>query len=340
MTNQMPARPVSSSIRVRAPGRLHLGFLDLNGGLGRRFGSLGLAIDQPATEIIVRRADGLVTSGAESRRAAAAAIKVVDAFGLRIGHEIEVREAIPAHAGLGSGTQIALAVGAALLKLEGRSVPAEEIGDALDRGARSAIGMAAFDHGGFVVDGGRGAAERPPPVVMRHPFPDDWRILLVLDRNETGVHGDKEAKAFANLAPFPDERSGHLCRLVMMRLAPALLERDIRGFGSAVSEIQAIVGRHFADAQGGGLWSSRAVAELVEGMARAGAVGIGQSSWGPTGFAFVPGEAAARALYHTFVRDAKARGLEILVARGRNVGAEIEERTPDTAQVCREGIQK
>ncbi len=31
-----------------APARLHLGFLDLNGGLGRRFGSLGLAPPQQA----------------------------------------------------------------------------------------------------------------------------------------------------------------------------------------------------------------------------------------------------------------------------------------------------
>ena len=34
------------------PGPLHLGFLDLNGGLGRSFGSLGLAIDTPALSIV------------------------------------------------------------------------------------------------------------------------------------------------------------------------------------------------------------------------------------------------------------------------------------------------
>ncbi|MEQ1714059.1 MAG: beta-ribofuranosylaminobenzene 5'-phosphate synthase family protein, partial [Hyphomicrobium sp.] len=218
----MRSRPEQRSIRIRAPGRLHLGFLDLNGGLGRRFGSLGLAIDSPATEVIVRRSEDLVTVGPESRRAATAAIRVVDAFGLRGGHHIEVVEAIPAHAGLGSGTQLSLAIGAALLRLEGRGLPAHEIGDALDRGARSAIGMAAFDSGGFVVDGGRGTADRPPPVIIHQRFPEDWRALLVLDRNGEGVHGDKEANAFANLAPFPEAKAGHLCRLVMMRLAPAI----------------------------------------------------------------------------------------------------------------------
>ncbi|MEQ1713489.1 MAG: GHMP kinase, partial [Hyphomicrobium sp.] len=97
--------------------------------------------------------------------------------------------------------------------------------------------------------------------------------------------------------------------------------------------IQEIVGHHFAAAQGGRLWTSPTVEALVGAMARRGAVGIGQSSWGPTGFAFAPSEEAAQTLYRAFVQDAKAKGLEILVARGRNAGAQIEERTPDTAQV-------
>ena len=49
-------RPATTTIEVTAPARLHLGFLDLNGGLGRRFGSIGLAVDQPATRLTVARA--------------------------------------------------------------------------------------------------------------------------------------------------------------------------------------------------------------------------------------------------------------------------------------------
>jgi beta-ribofuranosylaminobenzene 5'-phosphate synthase len=44
------------SVMVTAAARLHLGFLDMNGGLGRRFGSLGLAIDRPSTRLTLRRA--------------------------------------------------------------------------------------------------------------------------------------------------------------------------------------------------------------------------------------------------------------------------------------------
>jgi len=40
-----------SVLTLRAPGRLHLGFLDPAGSLGRRFGSLGLVIDGIETEV-------------------------------------------------------------------------------------------------------------------------------------------------------------------------------------------------------------------------------------------------------------------------------------------------
>lgn len=59
-------------------------------------------------------------------------------------------------------------------------------------------------------------------------------------------------------------------------------------------------------------------------MGAAGATGLGQSSWGPTGFAFVESQQAAERLYHSLVEEAKSDGLEIIIARGRNAGATIE----------------
>ncbi|MGH6945016.1 MAG: beta-ribofuranosylaminobenzene 5'-phosphate synthase family protein, partial [Geminicoccaceae bacterium] len=39
------------AVTVCAPARLHLGFLDLHGGLGRRFGSIGLTLEDIATRL-------------------------------------------------------------------------------------------------------------------------------------------------------------------------------------------------------------------------------------------------------------------------------------------------
>jgi beta-ribofuranosylaminobenzene 5'-phosphate synthase len=313
---------------VRAPARLHLGFLDLSEAVGRRYGSLGLAIDAPKTKLAISIASSFSAHGPDADRALLAAHRFGAAFAPDLKFCVDVERAIPAHAGLGSGTQLALAVGAGVLKLAGQTRSSGEVGAMADRGARSSIGIGAFETGGFIVDGGKSvgtkAGSQTPPILMRAHFPDEWRVLLIFDDKAEGVHGDREAAAFASLPPFPKASAAHICHLVLMQLAPALHETDINAYGAALTEIQEIVGAHFAAAQGGAAWSSPAVGRLAAKLKAAGAVGIGQSSWGPTGFAFVPNENAAKSLYHSFVGDAKADGLKLLIACGRNTGASVE----------------
>jgi len=319
----MPTPPTTEAIRVIAPARLHLGFLDLNGGLGRKFGSIGLSVNEPVTELSVRRMPSASARGFEQDRAARLVERFSKHFGLDGRFGIEVHQAIPAHAGLGSGTQLALATGAALMRMAGSPVDPRSLGELVDRGARSAIGMASFTDGGFIIDGGRSDHDRAPPVIVRQAFPEDWRVLLVLDRTAVGVHGDRETRAFATLREFPSATAAHLCHLTLMRLLPGLVERDLKAFGDALTEIQDVVGSHFAGAQGGGIFSSRNVGKFVTRMGELGAAGLGQSSWGPTGFAFVDNEDAANKLFHTLDEDAKGCGLELRIVRGRNSGAKI-----------------
>lgn len=317
----------TTALCVTAPARLHLGFLDLNGELSRTYGSIGLAIDQPSTCITVRRATHDAARGPESQRALNVTARLRERLGLAGAYDITIERAIPGHAGLGSGTQLALAVATAVLRLGGIARPLDLIGTLTDRGQRSAIGIAAFDHGGFIVDGGKGRLDAPPPVLIQEPLPEAWRILLILDPNASGVHGDRETRAFAALPPMQRTTAAHLAHLVLMQAAPALMERDISAFGRAISEIQALVGRHFAPAQNGSVWSEPKVGELARTLEARGAVGIGQSSWGPTGFAFVASQKEAEGLYHSSVQDAKALGLELMIVAGRNAGAAIEMRT-------------
>lgn len=311
-------------VRVIAPARLHLGFLDLHGGLGRKFGSLGLAIDQPATELTLERADRDRIEGVESVRAQQSLERFKQLLGVERNFRLTLQRAIPAHAGLGSGTQLALAIGAALAELEGLKTEFRALGEMQQRGARSAIGMAAFERGGFVVDGGRGPQDSAPPVVASADVPASWRVLLVLDPKEVGVHGEGEATAFETLRPMSEAVSGQLCRVMLMQLLPALAESDIAAFGAAVTQVQKINGDYFSSAQGGGNWSSKAVEGLVRRMAGLGAVGIGQSSWGPTGFAFVGSAGEAAKIRQQLLPEAEAGGLSVLIAKGRNHGASIE----------------
>ena len=60
-------------VEVRSTARLHFGFLDVAGSLGRKFGSLCLSISDPKICVTARRSEELAVSGAdeEARKAAA-----------------------------------------------------------------------------------------------------------------------------------------------------------------------------------------------------------------------------------------------------------------------------
>ncbi|MFD0938202.1 beta-ribofuranosylaminobenzene 5'-phosphate synthase family protein, partial [Methylobacterium trifolii] len=188
--------------------------------------------------------------------AAAAHLGVSDAVAIR------VEEAIPAHAGFGSGTQLALSVAAALARLNGLPFSAESFSNALDRGNRSGVGLSAFTEGGLIVDGGRDAGGAPPPVIARIPYPEAWRVVLILDDSLTGVHGSREVEAFRELPRFPEAQAAEICRLVLMQVMPAAVLAEPDPFGAGITAIQRLIGDHFAPHQGG-RFASPAVAEAL-----------------------------------------------------------------------------
>ena len=301
-----------------------MGFVDLHGGVGRRYGSLGLALEGPCTRIRLRPASDVVAVGPDGPRAARYATALAERFGLSAGVRIEVEEAIPPHAGLGSGTQLALAVGVGMSKLFDLGVRAVGIAAALDRGARSGLGIGLFDQGGFVVDGGSAGDGVPPPVIARLPFPAEWRLLLVFDRGLAGAHGEDEIRKFAALLQFPEADAAELCRLVLMCALPGVVEADLDAFGTAIGRIQARVGDHFAPVQGG-RFTSPGVSRVLEWLGTQGLDAVGQSSWGPTGFAVCPSEPIARRLMaEAQTRFGSEFGLDFTVTRARNTGARIE----------------
>ena len=318
-----------SIIQIEAPARLHLGFLDLGGSLGRTFGGIGLAINQPFTRLTIQPSKTLEISGGktESSRIEAVIAQLRESYELEANYHFNIEQTIPPHSGLGSGTQTALAAGVGVLRLEGYNVSAASIAGMLGRGARSAIGIGSFDTGGFIVDGGRrtnAPRHETPPILMGTAFPEDWRTLLVLDQRVTGAHGEGEQKAFASLPSIPENQFARISHLVLMQLVPSIIEKDIQAFGAALTEIQYIIGKQFAPVQSGCPWTSPAVGKLVKKLQTLGAYGIGQSSWGPTGFAFAESPAAATHLHQSILAEANAEGLVLMVTSARNRGARID----------------
>jgi len=292
---------------VEAPARLHFGVLDLRGDLGRRFGGIGAAVPAPSLLLEAHAAAELKAEGPDAARALEFARRFARHHGLDLRLHFCVHRSIPSHAGLGSGTQLALAVARASAELCGLPTEVTALAQAVDRGRRSGVGTWTFAHGGFVLEGGRTpGAQRVAPLLARLPFPDTWRAVVVVPRGKPGLAGDDEAAAFARL-PSPSARDvERVAHLVLMQLLPALAEADLAGFGAALGEVQRITGGWFAPAQGG-VFAPGETGQLVERLRAWGAVGVGQSSWGPAVYGVVGDPGASQALAER-VRQAVGTG--------------------------------
>ena len=297
--------PCPSRVIVQAPARLHLGFIDLNGECGRVFGSIGVALERPRYVVEA----WLSRETSEESEETGDIQRVLHALAALIapphGVAVRVHDRIPRHQGFGSGTQRDLALGAAVTRLAGHPASTRELGRLLGRGRRSGVGIAAFDRGGLIVDAGRrhargdggrsASAGDLPPVVFQGPVPRDWLFVVAIPPGIEGLSGSPEDLAFRELAPMSESTAGRISRLVLVSLLPGILTDDIDTFGTAVTEIQRLVGEHFAPVQGGPYATERGEA-IAEFALKHGAAGAGQSSWGPAVFALVRGETQARTL--------------------------------------------
>jgi beta-RFAP synthase len=310
-----------TTVRVEAPARLHMGMLDAAGDGPRKFGGLGVGVSRPAVVVEASASDELTAEGPDADRALAVAQRCRDALGYVGGARLRVLEAIPPHVGLGSGTKLALAVAAALSALAGQSPDPAAMARTAGRGARSAVGLWTFALGGFVVEGGvRPGVARPAPLLMRHAMPDEWRCVLVIPGAEPGLSGGAEEAAFADMRPDPD-RAAQIAQVALTALLPALVERDLGEFGTALSRLQRLVGDSFASAQGG-TFHPRAGA-LVDALLRLGAAGAGQSSWGPAVYGVVGSEEHGHELARRLEGELGAGGRAEVVGFD-NRGARVE----------------
>ena len=315
-------------ITVKTGCRLHLGFLDLTGDLGRLYGSIGVSLDNPGTVVTAERSRQFIIENNNNGE------KTIKDIVLRFSRhyrlqpltKIHLVDGIPKHSGLGSGTQLALAVATALARMFDIDASAREISVIMERGKRSGVGIACFEAGGFIVDSGRKNAGKesvgPPSVIFRHDFPADWCFVIAIPETQRGLFGRDEENAMNKLNPST-RISEEICRLTQMKLLPALIDRDIVEFGEALTEIDVRTGMYFEQTQGG-IYREAITKDLVSLMFECGVHGVGQSSWGPTIYGLVEEHRAQFTAdkVRNFLAERKIGG-EALVSHCRNRGAEI-----------------
>lgn len=319
-------------VTVTTGCRLHIGFTNLNDDVGRCYGSIGVALDSPRTTVVLRPHASLRVVGQEQDQIEEYVRRFCHHFAVEPRVSIEIYEKISEHVGLGSGTQLALAVGMGLARILGPQADIHDVAGVVGRGRRSGIGVAAFQTGGFIIDAGHKKDSRgarvTPTVVFRRDFPPAWRFVVAIPGAKRGLNGPGEEGVFNALSP-PVRISEEICRLTQLKLMPALVEEDIEEFGSALTAIDRKTGLYFESVQGG-IYGGNEAASTIDVMLRAGAFGAGQSSWGPAVYGLVDEARLGRVESEVrgFVEE-RGMGGRVFVAKGRNRGAQIEVETEE-----------
>ena len=277
---------MDQEVCISTGARLHFGLLAVTPPQGRSFGGIGVMIDSPGYELRCRVATTDLVRGpspADCERVHRYLERIRSRSRERLPQvAIAIEQEIPAHGGLGSGTQLGLSTALGLLTLAGiPRPPAVELAGLVQRGQRSAIGVHGFDHGGLLVEGGKQQADAVSSLVARATVPSNWRWVLITPRRTEGLSGIAEQQAFRQLPPSPTTLTGQLCQLLLMDWLPAVHEADFEAASRAMWEYGQLVGNYFAVVQGGP-FADRQMAQLASELRARGYPGIAQTSWGPT----------------------------------------------------------
>lgn len=320
--------------QIRTASRLHFGLLALpesdaenSASESKRFwGGIGLMIEEPGIELSAEPANDWKAEGSLSHRVLEFAQRFRERCkaSTRIQPlKFHVRSHPPEHCGFGTGTQLGLVTARLIAEhcdLVDKSAPT--LAKLVGRGKRSAIGIHGFDVGGFLVEGGKTKPENISPLVARHDFPDDWRVVLISPGQISNVHGAHELQAFQELRSNTSTKlpTRDFASLILLALLPALVEEDCETFGNALTEFNWKVGAAFAPVQGG-VYSHPMGEEIVDFVQGEGISGIAQSSWGPTLAAIT--DSMDRAIFLKERVEGRYPELAgVCITRARNFGAE------------------
>ena len=324
------------SVRIKTPSRLHIGLLDMNGSSGRVDGGAGITLNDPGFDIIVSESDSLsvVAPEPEFARYVNTLIEKFRNNGLHIPPvRIEINQAIPFHCGLGSGTQLSLALASGIEGLSRNCMNKNDLISLTGRGGTSGIGIRAFFDGGLIVDAGHrfgpgkskssfapssvSSSAGISPLVGRYEIPDSWNIILAIPNNHQNIHGEAEQEIFHKCCPVPVEDVRIQSHLVLMKLIPALLEEDIDEFGDAINQFQDY-GFKKCELE----FQPDEIRTVIDSMRDAGAAGAGMSSFGPVVYGICDTNSSDIISAVEKVMNEYSGGRTILT-KGRNQGASI-----------------
>lgn len=319
---------------MKTPSRIHMGLIDMNGGLGRLDGSVGLALEEGGIALRAKKADAVIVT---ERSVSGDAVPSAADFSAQIerivapllpeneGIEFEFLSRVRPHVGLGSGTQLSLSTAMAVNQLYALGKSVKELAQITGRGGTSGIGVLAFENGGFLVDCGHKAEDKngflpsskssapPADLLLRKDFPD-WDVVVALPP-AVGISGEAEKDFFQNVCPIPIEEVRAVSHIVLMQLIPAVAEENIEMFGRAVNTLQRVgFKKHEVAVQ------PPEVKSTIEQMLQNGLHGAGISSFGPAVYGFSESRKHSENVRAALLEEMPP-GSEVFITKANNSGA-------------------
>jgi beta-ribofuranosylaminobenzene 5'-phosphate synthase len=242
-------------IEVNAGARIHIALADMALVSPRTFGGVGFMIDFPAVRLQLQTSQFLEWRGIETLddlaqteccRLAESIIKTRD-----VGANITIATHPPQHVGFGTKTALMLSLIAGLHTLIGvkrNHIHEQRISR---RGGASGIGVHGFYRGGVIWDAGHprenvhdllpsgaSAPKNVPPLMLRIPFPTQWRVGLCLPEGGP-IAGPIERAFFKAASPVDVNEVMRAMAALYHGVLPAFRLRDLKALRVALSSVSA-----------------------------------------------------------------------------------------------------
>jgi beta-ribofuranosylaminobenzene 5'-phosphate synthase len=330
-------------IRITTPCRIHLSLIDENGFVGRVDGGIGLMLDRP--NVVFEASNNAKEFKIKAHKYYRESIEVINQIASKVFKAFNISNKnfhfnliryYPSHVGLGSKTQLSLAIARAITKLKDlNNLELKELTRLVERGGTSGIGWRGFDAGGFILDAGHdfgkgkeketflpssaSTTADPALTILRYPIPEHWRFVLVIPNVKKGAFGDEEVSIFQTHAPIPKEEVTEVSHQILMKIIPGLMKNDLQCFGEGLKSIQKIGFKKVEISL-----QHDIVKEVLNFFEEYGLKAYGMSSFGPSVIGVVESDEEANILLKEVQMRLKHIGGHIYICKPNNYGAKIE----------------
>ncbi len=266
-----------NQVKIITNSRLHFGFLNLKSQETYSFGGMGLSIDKYPTTITVTKARKFKSNLSEVLNKKIKKFFLINKLNSNI--QIDCIQKPESHIGLGSGTQLTLAIEEALNKIYELKYTNCEI---FKRAYRSGIGYNSYNNGGFIVDSPKRDLNNNK-IIFKCNFPKHWKIILLFDRNMKGTYGKKEEKFFLsnNISSIRKKLSD----ITLNEIIPSVIYEDFDIFARSLTQFQKLNSSFYTSIQKS-IHLSTDIADIIKKIRSNFNIASGQSSWGPTSYMF------------------------------------------------------